>query len=250
MKGMEAIGNAASSIASNTKSKVDEMNLMNRRAEILKDVSTQAYALWLKGEKFPEAIDSLLKELSELDETLVDLRAERLAGVKTGSGKEEAAGETVPADETEAADHSQISGEAAAEDADESADSKEDQEDQNAEASPEGAEPDGETAPDADETEEETASEASGNADAEEKDAVPVIRVENGPEAPKADSSLSSAINDLFEKAPSAEEAAQKVNSVLDSLEDQLKDFSDSIGESIQGLTDRISGKDSNSTAE
>ena len=47
MKGMEAVGNAASSIASSIKSKVDEMNLVNRRTEILKDFGNRAYALWL-----------------------------------------------------------------------------------------------------------------------------------------------------------------------------------------------------------
>ena len=42
MKGMEAIGNTASSIASNTRFKVDEMNMVNRRAEILKDFGAKA----------------------------------------------------------------------------------------------------------------------------------------------------------------------------------------------------------------
>ena len=46
MKGMQAIGNTASSIASNTKYKLDEMNLLNRRREILADFGAKAYALW------------------------------------------------------------------------------------------------------------------------------------------------------------------------------------------------------------
>lgn len=89
MKGMEAVGNAASSIASSTKSKVDEMNLVNRRTEILKDFGNRAYALWLKGEQFPEELASQLQELVKLDDQLNDLRAERLAGVKPETKQEE-----------------------------------------------------------------------------------------------------------------------------------------------------------------
>ncbi len=82
MKGMESIGNAAASIASNTKSKVDEMNMVNRRTEILADFGNRAYGLWLKGESFPPELDSLLKELKDLDERLNDLRAEKYANIK------------------------------------------------------------------------------------------------------------------------------------------------------------------------
>ena len=53
MRGMEAIGNTASNIASNTRFKVDEMNLVNRRGEILKDFGAKAYALWQKGARQP-----------------------------------------------------------------------------------------------------------------------------------------------------------------------------------------------------
>ena len=82
MKGMEAIGNTASSIASNTKYKVEEMNMMNRRAEILADFGSKAYALWQKGEHFPAELEEQLSELKKLDEKLNDMRAERYAGVK------------------------------------------------------------------------------------------------------------------------------------------------------------------------
>jgi len=104
LKGMEAIGNTASNIASNTKSKVDEMNLVNRRAEIMKDFGNQAYALWQKGEHFPEELDRQLRELQKLDEKLNDLRAERFAGVKANSLDAGTAGEENPeADERKAA---------------------------------------------------------------------------------------------------------------------------------------------------
>lgn len=80
LRGMQAIGTTASNIASNTKYKVDEMNLINRRREILNDFGAKAYSLWQKGESFPDELDRELCELKELDEKLNDLRAERLTG--------------------------------------------------------------------------------------------------------------------------------------------------------------------------
>ena len=92
LKGMEAIGNTASNIANNTKTKVQEMNLINRRREILSDFGAQAYEMWQKGETFPEKLAEQLRELSQVDEELNVIRTERLAGVKT----DEEAAEAVP----------------------------------------------------------------------------------------------------------------------------------------------------------
>lgn len=82
VKSMEAIGNTASSIASNTKYKVDEMNLLNRKREILNDFGAKAYAIWEKGEKtsFPEELKKDLEELCRIDNQLVDMRAEHYSG--------------------------------------------------------------------------------------------------------------------------------------------------------------------------
>lgn len=99
MKGMEAIGNTASNIASNTKYKVQEMNLINRRREILSDFGAQAYEMWQKGETFPEKLEEQLRELSRVDEELNVIRTERLAGVKT----EEEAAEAAPDEAVEEA---------------------------------------------------------------------------------------------------------------------------------------------------
>jgi len=95
LKSMEAISNTASNIASNTKYKVDEMNIVNRRREILSDFGAQAYELWQKGEKFPETLDVLLKELSELDEALNAIRIEKLAGVKSDEEPDDQKEETI-----------------------------------------------------------------------------------------------------------------------------------------------------------
>lgn len=97
LKSMEAISNTASNIASNTKYKVDEMNLVNRRREILSNFSAQCYEMWQKGEQFPEPLAAQLKELSELDEALNAIRVEKLAGVKNEEpAADEPAAETQP----------------------------------------------------------------------------------------------------------------------------------------------------------
>ena len=79
LKGMEAIGDTATKIASNTRYKVNEMNMINRRREILSDFGEKAYGLWQKGEQFPAELDALLKELSQLDAALDEIRAEKAA---------------------------------------------------------------------------------------------------------------------------------------------------------------------------
>ena len=79
INGMKAIGNTAASIANNTRYKVDEVTIQNRRREIMNDLAHKAYALWLKGERFPEQMEKLLSELNQLDEQLNDMRAEKYA---------------------------------------------------------------------------------------------------------------------------------------------------------------------------
>lgn len=104
LKSMEAISNTASNIASNTKYKVDEMNIVNRRREILSDFGAQAYELWQKGEHFPECLEALLRELSELDEALNAIRTEKLAGVKTDEDAADASQDTPEASDAAEAD--------------------------------------------------------------------------------------------------------------------------------------------------
>lgn len=82
LRGMKAVGNTAASIASNTRFKVDEMTLQNRRRELLGDVAGTAYSLWLKGEQFPEQVTNMLNELQQLDNELNDLRASKYTGEK------------------------------------------------------------------------------------------------------------------------------------------------------------------------
>jgi hypothetical protein len=79
MKGMSSIGNTAANIASNTRLKLDEMNLQNRRRELAQDLSGRVYSLWQKGEAFPPEIERILQELQDVDEKLNDMRAARYA---------------------------------------------------------------------------------------------------------------------------------------------------------------------------
>ena len=95
IRGMKAVGNTAASIANNTRYKVDEVTIQNRRREVLGDLARKAYALWLKGEEFPEEMNKMLEELKALDEQLNDMRAEKYASSgKTYYTPEDAADET------------------------------------------------------------------------------------------------------------------------------------------------------------
>lgn len=86
IKGMKVIGNAAASIANNTRYKVDEATIQNRRREVFGDLAHKAYALWLKGESFPEPMTRMLEEIKKLDEQLNDMRAEKYASSPDDSG--------------------------------------------------------------------------------------------------------------------------------------------------------------------
>lgn len=103
IRGMKAVGNTAASIANNTRYKVDEVTIQNRRREVLGDLAQKTYALWLKGENFPEAMNRMLEELKKLDEQLNDMRAEKYASSgKTYCPPEESITETEePAEDDE-----------------------------------------------------------------------------------------------------------------------------------------------------
>lgn len=101
IRSMDAVSRTASNIASDTRFKVEEMNLVNRRREILSSFSSMAYELWQKGEKLPEALDSMLQELSTVDERLNTIRAERVSNVKAREIPDVPAEAADPDDEAE-----------------------------------------------------------------------------------------------------------------------------------------------------
>ena len=201
MKGMEAIGRTASNIASNTRYKVDEMNLMNRRREILNDFGAKAYGLWLQGASFPVELEKQLAELKKVDEQLNDMRAEHFTGrTVSGEGEEEsgnvdaitddkaAIAQSVNGDEEDAADKSGIM------------DGEQDERQQ------------------LPEKKESADFEESDNSEIAQKPAV-IFQKDD------AISSVGAAIETLFEGAPSVDEMAEKMNQSLDKLDDQLKKF-------------------------
>lgn len=109
IKGMRTVGNTAATIASNTKFKVDEMILQNRRKELADDLSGKAYSLWVKGASFPPEMTLILEEIRKLDNRLSDMRAERSGPEITApipaEPANEAADTTEEKAETESDDH-------------------------------------------------------------------------------------------------------------------------------------------------
>lgn len=215
IKSMEAIGNTASNIASNTRFKVDEMNLQNRRREILSDFGAKAYALWLKGETFPESLTHQLEELQQLDNQLNDLRAERIASnlakqpggtgyAADASGTSEspkALEQGKEAETTERTDVSEVSASSMTEPANASVEPAASDENTSQGSAPV-IEITGET----------------GKKNAE-------IAGQEKKKEQKA--SVDQAINDLFDQAtPSVDEMAEKMNQSLDSLHESIQRFS------------------------
>lgn len=103
LKGMEAVGQRASSMASNAQLKLQELNLETQRREILSEFPLRAYDLWQKGETLPEPLAKMMENLSDLDERLGVLRAQRYAKVEAAQEEaaENAAEEATDGTETE-----------------------------------------------------------------------------------------------------------------------------------------------------
>ena len=103
LNAMEALGAAASHLASNAKLRVQEINLESRRHEILTEFSLQAFEMWHNGVKLPKDLSDMFVELSELDDRLSILRAQKYAKVKAEGEIAEADGEdALPAQQAQA----------------------------------------------------------------------------------------------------------------------------------------------------
>lgn len=103
LKSMEAVGNTAANIASNTKYKVDEVTLQNRRRVVMNDLAGKTYSLWLKGTHFPDELSKMLNELQQLDDQLNDMRAAKYAA----SGRTERTDDLSASSDTAANDEPQ-----------------------------------------------------------------------------------------------------------------------------------------------
>lgn len=81
LKLMESVGTTASNMASNAKLQANEINLENRRREILTNFSLRAFELWQKGVPLPDSLSEMLQELSDIEDRLSVLRAQKYAKV-------------------------------------------------------------------------------------------------------------------------------------------------------------------------
>lgn len=74
-QGMKAVNKAATNIATSTKQKVDEMNIVTRRKELQNQLGLRLYELWQAGEDVPET----LEEMRDLEVKLQELRESKTA---------------------------------------------------------------------------------------------------------------------------------------------------------------------------
>lgn len=89
MKGMETIGTTASGIASNARYKVDEMNLLSRRREVLAEMAAAVLELHKQNVSFPEQIETMLQEIDAIDDTVRTMRADYINSVTPAGMKVE-----------------------------------------------------------------------------------------------------------------------------------------------------------------
>ncbi len=197
MKGMEAIGNTANSIASNTKQKVDFYNLQGEKKELLNSIGSKIIELWKQGEKLPDALIEDIEKVILIDEQLKvmqkDKEAEEQEASETadeykGKGFETKTEDNVPQMEIpQAAEYT-----------------------------------------------------------AQDDRDVPVIEVGTTEKADQQEeySPLSSAINDLFEQMPPVDKMAEKVNTSLDELGENLRKFSGELSKGIDQIAEQLTEDD------
>ena len=93
---MKAVNKAATNIATSTKQKVDEMNIVTRRKELQNQLGLRLYELWQAGEDVPETLKATLEEMRDLDHRAGGREERRDAGFcrpRAGhDGRESAAG--------------------------------------------------------------------------------------------------------------------------------------------------------------
>ena len=184
-KGLEAIESTANSIAETTRQKVDEINLQNRKNEVMCGLSQKLYDLWLQGEKLPESLIPDLEEIVRLDEEI------RLSKKET-----EAENEKQGIDEPDFI-------------AEKVTEKKED------------------VIPDIPVIEVNTQDESEPNEKEEEADPCP----------------FSSAIDDLFKGSDKMDHMAEKVNSSLDEMGENLRKFTQNFGKELSDMADELMGK-------
>ena len=87
---MKAVNKAATNIATSTKQKVDEMNIVTRRKELQNQLGLRLYELWQAGEDVPETLKATLEEMRDLEVQLQELRASKMASPEEEKSAENA----------------------------------------------------------------------------------------------------------------------------------------------------------------
>lgn len=79
LKGIDAIGNTAFSLASTTRQKVSGMAMKGKRSDLLEALGEKIYAAWVDGAQFSDEITEILHEIMRLDEELKNLEKDEKA---------------------------------------------------------------------------------------------------------------------------------------------------------------------------
>ncbi len=95
LKGLEALGKTASNLSDAAQHKLSEMNLENRRREVLASIPKCVMQLWQDGVELPEPLSDLLNELADVEQQLAALRPQaKAAPAEEASAEEEVEEET------------------------------------------------------------------------------------------------------------------------------------------------------------
>ncbi|MBR6164710.1 MAG: hypothetical protein IKQ45_02130 [Clostridia bacterium] len=195
IKGMEAIGNTATSIANSTRQKMDALSLQGEKEELLTKIGEQVVELWKAGENLPGELTENVEKAILIDEQMKVVQREQSAEETSGEAEETPA----PVLQQEMPQEAPaVRGAQAVE------------------------------------------------YTAQDDHDIPVIEVEReeGKATEEEPCPLSSAINDLFEKMPPVDKMAEKVNSSLDELGENLRKFSGEFDKELNRFADQMMGKD------
>ena len=102
LQGVEAVNNAANHVASATRTKVDELNLRNRRKELLDTLAAAVYEQWQQGLELPDALKETLEQIRGIDEQLQEMEKQQEKAEPAASA-EAASAPSIVVDEEEKA---------------------------------------------------------------------------------------------------------------------------------------------------
>ena len=117
-KGIEVIGNKASDLASNAKQKVGEYNLANEKKDLFSAIGSKIYDNYLNGDTVPEGLEEELTRITEIDQELEAIRAEKEKAGESAEGDAGEPGERVQTEEEVSAEEPAAAEYAAKDDSD------------------------------------------------------------------------------------------------------------------------------------